>query len=363
MNPPAVELGRPYLAALQAYLANQDETALQGAYELGRQALRDGFGLMALANAHQQALLSILADAPAPPPMERLCRLAGDFYAECLGSFEMVQRGFHDAHRMLRELNAMLEGRARQLSAANEELKREICGRKQVEKALRQSEENLQALSRKILIAQEEERKRISRELHDEVGQALTAISVSLTMLKKAAAQPLVEDQVNDLQLLLQQTMETIHSFTRELRPAMLDHLGLIPALRAYVRNFGKRTGLRIRFSAVPEVEQLGIEEKTVLYRVIQEGLTNVAKHAHAEWAAVVIRRADRKIRMEVQDNGRAFQVDAAVPVRGKQRLGLLGIQERVRLVKGEFTLESAPGRGTVIRVQIPLKIGGAKAN
>jgi signal transduction histidine kinase len=275
----------------------------------------------------------------------------------------MMQRGFHDAHRMLRELNGMLEGRARQLSAANETLKAEIAERKRVEKALRQSEDNLQSLSQKILMAQEEERKRISRELHDEVGQALTAISMSLTMLKKSVGQPTVSEQVSDLQALLQQTMETIHGFTRELRPAMLDHLGLIPALRAYVRNFGKRTGLRIRFSAVPEVEKLGIEEKTVLYRVTQEGLTNVAKHAHADWAAVVIRREDRAIRMEVQDNGKAFRVDEQASARRKQRLGLLGIRERVKLVKGEFTLESAPGKGTIIRVQIPFKIGGAKAN
>lgn len=153
------------------------------------------------------------------------------------------------------------------------------------------------------------------------------------------------------------------YGFTRELRPAMLDHLGLIPALRAYVRNFGKRTGLRVRFSAAPEAEGLGIEEKTVLYRVTQEGLTNVAKHAGTGRAAVMIRRENGSICMEVRDKGKAFRIEETLGGGAGRRLGLLGIQERVKLVNGQFTLVSLPGKGTTIRVEIPIKNAGAKLN
>jgi signal transduction histidine kinase len=361
MNKPADDLSRRYLAALRAYLAKGGEAALERAYEMGREAVSDSCGIMDLAKAHEQALLQVLSESPGD--ILETCRQMSLFFVETLWSFEMMQRGFREANRLSQELNGLLESRARQLTAANSKLKLEIAERKRIETALRRSEENLRRLSRQILVAQEEERKRISRELHDEVGQALTAINVNLAMFRQSTGTHELAGKIADLQRLLEQTMETVHAFTRELRPAMLDHLGVIPALRAYVRNFGERTGLRIDFRAAPEVEQLGMEEKTVIYRVTQEGLTNIAKHAHASKAAVLIDKAEEDIRMEVRDNGKAVQVAEAVfGARGK-RLGLLGIQERVRLVNGDFKLESTPGKGTVLRVRIPFKVAGAKAN
>ena len=359
----AVELTHQYAAAVRTYLAKEDEAALQRAYELGRQTVASGLGVMDLARAHSVVLLALLESQHQKEGISRIHNLASTFFQESLWAFEMLHRGFLEATRNLRELNAALESRARQLTTANEELTREISVRRQVEQALRRSEEELRLVSNQILYAQEEERKRISRELHDEVGQALTAINMNLTLVRKAAKSRDLARMVVDLQKALLHTMETVHSFTRELRPAMLEHLGLVPALRAYIRNFCKRTGLRVRFRAEGAVESLSLEEKTVLYRVTQEGLNNVAKHARVKRAQVIIRQIDGTIRMEIQDKGKAFRVEDKLKKSGKKRLGLLGIQERVRLVNGKFWLRSEPGQGTTIQVQIPFKNGGAKSN
>jgi two-component system, NarL family, sensor histidine kinase DegS len=364
MSTTSPNLTQQYAAGLTSYLAHGDEAGLHRAYELGRRAIAEGLGVMELAAAHEATLTGLLAACGEPQDHLSTCRRAATFFSESLWPFEMMQRGFSEANRNLRDLSVTLARRNVELRHANEELGREIVERKRVEQALRHTETQLRTLSQQVLTAQEEERKRISRELHDEVGQALTAINLNLTMLiNKDPNQPLA-GRLADLQRLLQQTMETIHDFTRELRPAMLDHLGLVPALRAYVRNFQKRTGLRVLLRATTEVESLGMEEKTVLYRVTQEGLTNVAKHAHAHRAAVLIRRAEEVIQMEVRDDGRSFCVEKILGHNnGRKRLGLLGIQERVRLVKGDFCVQSESGKGTIVRVKIPWKIGGVKAN
>ncbi|MDB6112304.1 MAG: histidine kinase, partial [Pedosphaera sp.] len=139
--------------------------------------------------------------------------------------------------------------------------------------------------------------------------------------------------------------------------PAMLDDLGLIPALRSFVKSFSERTGVRVCFDATPEVERLEIEQKTVLYRVAQESLTNIAKHAQASQGRLTIRQSKNGIRMEVKDNGRSFRMEQQTASASKKRLGLLGIQERVRLANGVFSVESAPGKGTKICVWIPFKL------
>ena len=242
----ATELAQLYATALRAYLAKGDEGGLQDAYEIGRKTIAEGLGVMELAKAHEEAVVALFTAGSNPADNARLCRLTAAFFSESLWPFEMMQRGFCESNLKLRDLNAVLQNRAVELALTNDALNQEIAERKRVEQALRRSEENLQALSKQILTAQEEERKRISRELHDEVGQALTAINMNLTMLKKQAPTPSLASSFADLQNVLQQTMETVHNFTRELRPSMLDHLGLVPTLQAYVRNFCKRTGLRV---------------------------------------------------------------------------------------------------------------------
>ncbi|MGH9337539.1 MAG: histidine kinase, partial [Vicinamibacteria bacterium] len=251
---------------------------------------------------------------------------------------------------------------------------RDITDRKLAEEALMQSEEHhrelfrqaqemqdsLRALSLEVLRVQEDERKRISRDLHDEVGQALTAIQMNLEILKK---RPSEDDtptpkRMADTQDLVARTIETVHRFCRDLRPAMLDDLGLVPTLKWYTKTFAERTGIRVNLRASRSVEKLDHDGKTLVYRVLQESLTNVWKHAGAQEAEVAIRAFHRGISMEIRNDGKAFEVERYVrPRQQGGGLGLLGMQERVRQVNGEFTVESVMGKGTTIRVQIPFKL------
>ncbi|HVS52570.1 MAG TPA: PAS domain S-box protein [Opitutaceae bacterium] len=249
---------------------------------------------------------------------------------------------------------------------------RDIRERKQAELALRESrehyiklfnearamEENLRRLSSQVITAQEEERKHISRELHDEIAQVLTAANVSIALLREPAARN--EDfrkKVEDAQRLIEESMEMVHRFARELRPSMLDHLGPYAALQNYVKSFSERTGIRTELQNSAQLERLDQQQGTVLYRVAQESLTNAFKHARATRVKIRLRQLPRAVCMEIIDNGRSFKVPrlgAAPNGEEPQRLGLLGMQERVRLVNGQFAIQSAPRRGTTVRVEIP---------
>ncbi len=361
-----------YVTALRSYLAGGGEAILHQAYDLARQAIAEGWGVLDVARVHHQALVTVVLPGLTPSGKSRTLKKAEGFLLEILSPFEVTHRGFRETNLKLHELIQTLEQRHAELADANRELQSEIVERKRTEAALRESEEhfrqlfsetkrmheNLQNLSRRVLHVQEEERKRISRELHDEVGQVLTAISVNLAMLKKDSdvTRNGRDEKLADTQALLEQMIETVHRFARELRPAMLDDLGLLPALRSYTRGFTKRTGVRVRFNASQVVENLDSDRKTVVYRIAQESLNNVAKHARAKRVEVIVRKLGNGIRMEIKDDGDGFQVRQQAAANGEKRLGLLGMQERVRLVNGSFTVESQPGKGTTIRVGIPLQ-------
>jgi signal transduction histidine kinase len=159
----------------------------------------------------------------------------------------------------------------------------------------------------------------------------------------------------------VEKSVNAVHEFARELRPALLDDLGLIPALHAYIKIMSARTNLKINLSAFSGVENLNGESRTVLYRVAQESLTNVTRHAHASAVDISIRRLAGVVRMEVHDNGRSFSVEQMLSARTNKRLGLLGMRERVEMVGGTFLIESAPEHGTTVRVEMPWTKGGAQ--
>jgi PAS domain S-box-containing protein len=256
------------------------------------------------------------------------------------------------------------------LAASNEELKQEIAQRKAVEAALKKSErhysqllgksdlmqEQLRQLSRQILSAQEEERKEISRELHDVIAQTLTGINVRLAALKKQAAINTngLDRYIVSTQRLVEKSVDIVHEFARELRPAVLDDLGLIPALHSFVNLFSKRTRVHVHLTAFAGVEQLDIAKRTVLFRVAQEALTNVDRHACAHRVEVNIQKLDYGIGMKIKDDGKSFSVEDQLRIKGGKRLGLLGMRERVEMVGGTFCVESAYGKGTIIQVEIP---------
>jgi len=260
------------------------------------------------------------------------------------------------------------------LSASNRKLKQEIARRQAVEKSLRKSErhqtrlleqsrhmqEQLRNLSHQVLQAQEEERKRISRELHDVIAQTLTGINVRLATLKKEAALNTkgLDRNIARTQELVEHSVEIIHQFARELRPAVLDDLGLIPALHTFMEHFTARTGVHTRLTAFAGVEELDAAKRTALFRVAQEALTNVARHAQASRVMVSIQKRPECICMKIKDDGKSFRVHRMLLARGSKRLGLLGMRERLEMVGGNFGVVSAPGKGTTIEAQIPFVKG-----
>jgi len=260
--------------------------------------------------------------------------------------------------------------RLESVTAANLVLQHEITLRKAAEETLRQSEQHqmqlleqsrqmhqqVRHLSHRMLHVQEEERRRISRALHDEITQTLVGISVHLETLAQAVALDPKDfkKKVVRTQKLVGKSVDIVHRFARELRPSMLDDLGLIPALHSLMEHFMKETGIRASLTAFAGVTKLSAAKRTVLYRVAQEALNNVAHHAQATRVEVTIQRLPKALLMQIKDDGRSFDVEKALKPRKNRRLGLIGMRERLEMVNGQFAIESAPGKGTTIQAKIP---------
>lgn len=207
-----------------------------------------------------------------------------------------------------------------------------------------------------VIAAQEEERKRIARELHDDTGQALTSLKVGLKTLTDVCGEPELHRRVADLQAITAQTMQNVHDLSRQLRPSVLDDLGLVAALERYLSECRGRYGLAIDLAVhgLPD-ERLDPTLETALYRIVQEALTNAARHAQARTVSVLLERRDGRMLTIVEDDGIGF--DTTLADRAGRKLGLFGMQERTELLGGKFTVESAPGHGTSIFVEVPVKI------
>jgi signal transduction histidine kinase len=365
-------LQRPYLAALLRYIGHGPAASVPSAGKLGRQAMALGLETLDLALIHENALLSVVEAAAGDDSTsrDRLVKRAGQFFAEAILPLEATHRTAIENNVRLRELNGALDRRTRDLSASNRKLLREIDKRRAVEETLRKSgersnslleesrqmQEQLRLLSRQILSAQEDERKRVSRELHDVIAQMLTGINLRLAMLKTEASANTrgITRKISRTQRLVEKSVDTVHRFARELRPAALDDLGLIPALHAYLKRFTRDTGIRAHMTASAGIEAVSNAKRTALYRVAQEALANVASHAQASRVEVTIQRLASAFRMSIQDDGKAFDVAQVLHARRGKRLGLLGMRERVEMLGGTFMVESAPGRGTTVHAQMP---------
>jgi signal transduction histidine kinase len=258
------------------------------------------------------------------------------------------------------------------LAAANTKLRQEIVRRQAVEKALTKSEskaqknleqsrhlqEKLRRLSRNIIRMQEDQRRDISKELHDGISQLLVGINVQLaTFAKRAALDPKsIPKGLAPVYKLVTKSVHVLHQFARELRPAMLDELGLIPALRSYLEDFPKQRGLEIEFSAKDDLRELDTDRRTVLYRVAQESLSNVARHANATQVRIAVSKARGNAILVIADDGHAFDVNQINSPDWINRLGLSHMRERVEMVGGRFTVTSTPELGTKIRAVVPLR-------
>jgi signal transduction histidine kinase len=234
-------------------------------------------------------------------------------------------------------------------------LEGEVIERRQVEAALRQSHDRIQDLAGRLLTAQEAERRRIARELHDGVNQKLTALSLTLARLGRfpssGAADLAVE--LGRLEERAAELVDDMRRLSHELHPGVLEHIGLIAALEGYCREIEKAHGLTVTFQA-NDLGAVPGDLALCLYRGTQEALGNVIKHAAAPSAQVSLFRDGRVGVLTIHDDGRGFDLAEA---RARAGLGLISLDERVRLVGGQITITTAPGRGTEVRIVVPLPV------
>ena len=302
-------LGDRYAAALRDHLsgAGEGEAPLQQAYEIGRQAMADGLGVLEMVALHHRALLSVVPDGPDGAASERTIRAAEVFFAESLSPFEMAHRDFRETHSALRRLNETLE----------------------------------------------EEAKRIAHALHDEAGQLLASVHLALEAIARDL--PAAGRRLQEVRGLLRLIEEELRRLSHELRPTILDDLGLVPALDFLAQGASSRTGVAITIESALSV-RLSPPVETALYRVVQEALTNAARHARANRVQVRLAPDGGAVRCTVRDDGRGFDLSEVAARDGERGFGLVGIRERLSALGGALTITTARGCGTELQVTIPVK-------
>jgi len=277
-------------------------------------------------------------------------------------AFEAMRVQLKDSLEQIRDWNKELERHVRQRTEALEASRGETS---RLYLELQQKEQALRELLRKMISVQEEERRRIARELHDETSQTLTALAVGLGT---AASLPgaTVDDmkvRVEALRQLVVDTLDEVHKLIFDLRPSSLDDLGLVAALQSYAESRLEGIGVKVQFQADGIEDRLPLEMESALFRIVQEALTNVAKHAEANCVLVRIQLRGEEVYISIEDDGRGFAVDQALRPNGDRRgFGLLGMSERVALLRGELAISSHSGGGTRIEAHIPV-YGGSGFN
>lgn len=295
-----------YALALRDYLSGSGESALQHAHELGRQALKDGVGVLDVVARHHEAIKMIL-ESQLPEQRDRTLTAAALFAGECLSSFEMTHRGYQEANAALRRMNERLE----------------------------------------------EEAKRIAHALHDEAGQLLASVYIALDDVARDVSP--ARDRLRYVRGLLDQIEGQLRLLSHELRPTMLDDLGLPHALKFLAGGISKRSGLVIEVNDRIEA-RLPPAVETTLYRVAQEALNNVVRHAKATLIHVTLDRIDGVIQCRVRDNGAGFNPAAAASQPGERGFGLAAMRERLGTLGGSLRIDSVPGQGTDLVMTVPIR-------
>src|SRR2546425_7155550 len=440
MNLELRELAEQYTRALQDYLAGRGEVALQRAYELGRETLARGLGVLEMATVQQHALLRCLLKARTAKEGARTFRAAHKLFVESLLPFEMSHRRVQEVNTALREseqryrnlvdtardviYTLSIDGKIKSLNPVFEtitgwlrdewigkefsplvhpddlprattllqvvlagrvpptfELRvrsksgayipgeftatpqtqdgrvvgvlgvaRDITDRKRAEAALRGLNEAL-----------EEEVKRIAHALHDEAGQLLASVHIGLADVARDMPPPTAK-RLEDVRGLLDKIEEQLRHLSHELRPTILDDLGLGPALEFLAEGVSKRTGLSITVEGSPG-KRLPAPTETALYRIVQEALTNVTKHAQATRVYIKFMRNRRFLRGVIRDDGMGFDVPAVLTRRGSRGLGLTGIRERLHAVGGTLDIIASPRGGTQLILTVPVEADNAESD
>ncbi|MGH8312121.1 MAG: ATP-binding protein [Gammaproteobacteria bacterium] len=303
------DFSKRYRESLRNYLAHGGEQSLHQAYELGRAALEAGYSLLELVNLHCTAAAGLIGKKPCSAEQAaRKTTAAGRFLVESLSSFEVLQIGNRESNAALKRLNAILE----------------------------------------------EEAKRIAHVLHDEAAQLLASAYLELAeILHDAPDAPTVRTRVERVTAHLDQVREHLRRLSHELRPPILDQLGLLPALEFLADGYRKRSGLDVSVQGALK-KRLVPEAETALYRVVQEALNNITRHAQAHCVGVRVWREANRVHCTVADDGIGFDQKAVLAKTGAKGLGIIGIQERVSTLHGTLDIRSTPGAGTELRISVP---------
>lgn len=259
------------------------------------------------------------------------------------------------------DLEARVQARTHELAAVNQALVEEIAERTETEKSLRasqqelqQSREDLRALAGQLLTAQEEDRRRLSRDLHDDINQRLAMLSMDLRQAEKdpSSDPDTLRSTIGVVSERLTSISDDVRQMAYRFHPSILDDLGLVKAVRRLLDDFSNRSGIKNTYVHQDPITVLPAELAICIYRVVQENLSNIARHARASHVEVELICDDDLVYLSVRDNGRGF--DAASLAQSGTHLGLLSMKERVRLAKGRLDIDSTPGQGTHVRVEIP---------
>ena len=301
------EFKAKYQQALSGYLQSSAEKEREVAYELGRNAFAQNVGLLDIVAIHHSAVARSLSSKEKKGEAERTFRLSGQFLSEVLSVYEIGRRAYGDSVSSLRHLNETLE----------------------------------------------QEVKRLAHTVHDEAGQLLVAAHLAIAEVM-TDAKPEVGKRLREVTELLYQAEEHLREFSHELRPTMLDDLGVVPALRSLAEGVSKRRRLAIDVESsfdgrLPPAVEMG------LYRVVQEALTNITRHSRAKQVKIAIQKSRGTVQCSVEDNGVGFDAVSVLSRNGKRGLGLIGIQERLKVLNGQFRVDSQPGRGSKLYIRIPL--------
>ena len=269
--------------------------------------------------------------------------------------------------RSLERMRIALKDSLNQITTANEVLERRVDERttelRELYRELKKREEARAKLLRKVIAAQEEERKRIARELHDETCQTVTALAVRIDTALTAPTVAEAREKLGDVRTLARTTLDDLHRLIFDLRPSVLDDLGLFPAIRWFADRHLVSRGISVRTEFEVGDDRLSPEVETALFRAVQESLTNIVRHAHAENVLIQAEVAGGKLTIEIEDDGNGFDPASVAVADGSGRgLGLLGIRERIELLQGTLNIESAPGDGTHVTIAIPAHDGGVDA-
>lgn len=362
-----IELPQRYQAALDEWL--HKEGPIAAATGIGRAAASKRISILQVARWHEKATNAEAAREGDGSSVATL-RKAGRFFVEAIKPIERAQ---HEALMERGRFDAMRETLSRnckQMASADKRLKQEILRRAKVERRLIESEKThhgllkksaelhgeLRLLSRHIISAHESERRQISRDLHDQIASTLAGINGELNDLKNEVAGKniVLKRKIAKAQRLVQESVEGVHQFARELRPPVLDDLGLGPALQTLVKTVSTQCAVTLRLNVQGSLGSLDTAKKTALYRVAQEALNNILKHAKAKNAKIDLRRCGHAVELTISDDGKAFAPGRHPKRNTPRRLGVLGMSERIAMVGGSFDIKSERGKGTTVFARVP---------